>query len=61
MLSENTQKKSVADLMENLRHVMAKEVSADKRLTAVLSLLCEYLRMPTAALYMLRPGDVLER
>jgi len=52
---------SVANLMSALRDVMAKEMSANRRLNAVLTLLCEQLHMPTAVLYVLRPGDVLEK
>lgn len=52
---------SVTKLMSALRDVMAKEMSANRRLNAVLTLLCEQLHMPTAVLYILRPGDVLER
>ena len=54
-------KRSVADLMESLRLLMAKEMSANKRLDALLTLLCEELYMPTVVLYMMRPGDVLKR
>lgn len=53
--------RSVADLMESLRLLMAKDMSANKRLESLLTLLCEELYMPTVVLYMMRPGDVLER
>ena len=53
--------RSVANLMESLRQLMARDMSANKRLDAVLTLLCEVLYMPTAVLYMMRPGDVLEQ
>ena len=52
---------SVTKLMGSLREVMAKEMSITKRVNAILTLLCEQLQAPTAVLYMLRPGDVLER
>ncbi len=52
---------SVTALMSALREVMAKEMSASRRLNSILTLLCEQLHMPTAALYVLRPGDVLEK
>ena len=53
--------RSVPVLMESLRQLMAKDMSSNKRLDALLTLLCESLYVPTAVLYMVRPGDVLER
>lgn len=61
MSTEKNVEQSVPILMSGLREIMAKEMSATKRLNAVLTLLCEQLHMPTAVLYMMRPGDVLER
>ncbi len=52
---------SVSDLMSGLRSVMQKEMSASRRLSAILTLLCEQLHMPSAVFYMMRPGEVLER
>ena len=52
---------SVPEFMESLRALMAKDMSSNKRLDSILTLLCESLYMPTAVLYMMRPGDVLER
>ena len=58
---QKKQECSVSDLMESLRKLMAKEMSFKRRLDAVLTLLCETLYVPTAVLYMMRPGDILER
>lgn len=55
-----TVERSVPNLMESLRLLMAKEMSPNKRLDMLLTLLCETLYMPTVVLYMMRPGDVLE-
>ncbi len=52
---------SVSDLMGSLRKLMAKDMSFKRRLDAVLTLLCESLYMPTALLYMMRPGDIVEQ
>ena len=52
---------SIPHLMGELRSLMAKEMSPAKRVNNVLALLCEDLHLPTAALYIMRPGDVLER
>ena len=52
---------SATALMSALRGVMAKEMSASRRVNAILTLLCEQLHMPTAVLYLLRPGDILEK
>ena len=61
MVQVKTETISIPELMKALRNVMAKEISASRRLNAILTLLCEQLHMPTAVLYLTRPGDVLER
>ncbi len=52
---------SVPHLMGELRALMAKDIVPRRRIVSFLSLLCEELNMPTATLYLMRPGDVLER
>ena len=52
---------SVAHLMGELRALMAKDIVPRRRIISFLSLLCEELNMPTAILYLMRPGDVLEK
>ena len=51
---------TVRALMGALRDVMAKEMTAQKRLEKILTLVCEKLYVDTCAFYMMRPGDVLE-
>jgi len=51
---------AVRSLMSSLRDVMAKEMSAPKRLEKILTLVCEKLYVDICGLYMMRPGDVLE-
>ena len=58
---KNKKECSVSALMESLRILMAKEMSFNKRLNSILTLLCESLYIPSSVLYMMRPGDVLER